>query len=129
MGVSLRQATYFLDFALFCKNSRIDVETDGDTWHLNRERVPLDNARDNALQIERWTVLRYNTHQIRERFQTECLRGIETGINKLGGLSSDGLVPRIFYTRGSSSVQQLNLFDGGNQDYTIESCTEPEDED
>jgi len=60
-GVRLGQAIYFLDFALFCKNGRIDVETDGDTWHLSRERVPLDNARDNALQIERWTVLRYNT--------------------------------------------------------------------
>jgi len=57
------------------------------------------------------------------------VRGIEVSINKLGGLSSDGLVPRIFYTRGSSSVQQLNLFDGGNKDYTVESCTEFEDED
>jgi len=128
-AVSLRQAAYFLDFALFCKNGRIDVETDGDTWHLGRERAPLDNARDNALQIDGWTVLRYNTRQIREGFQTECVRGIEASINKLGGLSSDGLVPRVFYTRGSSSVQQLNLFDGGDKGYAVESCAESEDED
>ena len=128
-AVSLRQAAYFLDFALFCKNGRIDVETDGDTWHVSRERAPLDNARDNALQINGWTVLRYNTRQIREGFQTECVRGIEASINKLGGLSSDGLVPRVFYTRGSSSVQQLNLFDGGDKGYAAESYSESEDDD
>jgi very-short-patch-repair endonuclease len=127
-AVSLPQAAYyFLDFALFCKNGRIDVETDGDSWHLGRERAPLDNARDNALQIDGWTVLRYNTHQIRENFQAECLRGIEAGINKLGGLSSDGLVPRVFYTRGSGSVQQLNLFDGGDGGYSAEAPNEPDD--
>jgi hypothetical protein len=37
-------------------------------------------------------VLRYKTHQIRENFQTECLRGLEASINKLGRLLSD--VPR-----------------------------------
>jgi hypothetical protein len=89
----------------------------------------LDNARDNALQIDGWTVLRYNTRQIRENIQTECVRGIEASINKLGGLSSDGLVPRVFYTRGSSCVQQLNLFDGGDKVYAVESCAESEDED
>jgi very-short-patch-repair endonuclease len=128
-AVSLHQAAYFLDFALYCKNGRIDVETDDDTWHLSRERAPLDNARDNALQIDGWTVLRYNTRQIRECFQTECVRGIESSINKLGGLSSNGIVPRVFYTRSSSSVQQLNLFDEGDKGYSVESCEESEDDD
>jgi very-short-patch-repair endonuclease len=109
-GVSLQQRVYFLDFALFCKKGKIDVETDGDSWHIDREKAPLDNARDNALQIEGWTVLRYSTHQIKENLQTECIRGIETSINKLGGLSSDGLIPRIFYTKGKSSIQQFSLF-------------------
>lgn len=120
-AVDLNKTIYHLDFALFCNNGKLNVETDGDTWHLSRDRVPQDNARDNALQIAGWTVLRYNTRQIRENFQKECLRGIEASINKLGGLSSDGLVPRIFYTRGSGSVQQLNLFDGAGDDYCAES--------
>lgn len=110
-GVSLGHTAYFLDFAIFCNKGKINVETDGDTWHINREKAPLDNARDNALQIHGWTVLRFNTQQIRENFQSECLRGIETSINKLGGLSSDGAIPRIFYTKGSSSIQQFSLFD------------------
>lgn len=123
-AVDLNQAIYYLDFALFCKNGRVNVETDGDTWHLGRERAPRDNARDNALQIDGWTVLRYNTRQIRENFQSECLRGIEASINKLGGLSSDGLIPRVFYTRESSAAQQLNLFDGGGSGYAVEASTE-----
>jgi len=126
--VKLRQAIYSLDFALFCKNGRLDVETDGESWHLGRERAPLDNARDNALQIDGWKVLRYNTRQIRENFQAECLRGIEAGINRLGGLSADGLVPRVFYTRGTSSVQQLTFFDGSDKNYSIESEIESGDE-
>ncbi len=123
-AVELSKVFFHLDFALFCKNGHIDVETDGDTWHLGRERVSQDNFRDNTLGIAGWTVLRYNTRQIRENFQTECLRGIESCINKLGGLSSDGLVPRTFYTRGSNSVQQLNLFDGSENHYHVESSPE-----
>lgn len=128
-AVAFQKAFYYLDFALFCKNGRIDVETDGDTWHLDRSHVPMDNARDNALQIEGWTVLRYNTHQIRENFQTECLRGIEATINKHGGLSSDGIVPRLFYARGSSSIQQLNLFEGNEKGYCVESFKETDNDD
>ena len=129
-GVSLSNGFNFLDFALFCKNGRVDVETDGDTWHLGRERAPLDNARDNALQIAGWTVLRFNTRQIRENFQTECLRAMEAGINQLGGLATNGLVPRYFYTKGDSSVQQLNLlFDGSAAEYVPESVPETDLED
>jgi very-short-patch-repair endonuclease len=115
-GVSLGHIAYFLDFAIFCNKGKINVETDGDTWHINREKAPLDNARDNALQIHGWTVLRYSTQQIRENFQSECLRGIETSINKLGGLSSDGAIPRIFYTKGPGSIQQFSLFDEEEND-------------
>lgn len=119
-AVYLSEALYFLDFAIFCKNGRVDIETDGDKWHLDRERAPKDNARDNALQIEGWTVLRYGTHQIRENFQVECMRGIESSINRLGGISSDGIVPRTFYTKGPNSTQQLNLFDEGDNNYCVE---------
>jgi very-short-patch-repair endonuclease len=123
-AVKIVETVYHLDFAIFCNQGRINIETDGDRWHIGRERASIDNARDNALQIHGWTVLRYNTKQIRESFHTECLRGIEASINHLGGLSSDGVVPRIFYTRGNSSVQQMNLFDRDEAGY----CEEPEQE-
>lgn len=118
--VGINRLNYFLDFAIFCKNGRLNVETDGDFYHINPIKAPLDNARDNALQISGWTVLRYSTRQIKEGLQTECLRGIEASINTLGGLSSDGLVPRYFYTNGDHTQQQLNLFEADISPYTIE---------
>ena len=41
-------------------------------------------------------------------------------INKLGGLSSDGIVPREFYTRGDHSIQQLTIFDRDEFGYFVE---------
>lgn len=119
-AVQVNKKYYYLDFAIFCKNGQIDVETDGDAWHLGREQAPKDNARDNALQISGWKVLRYNTQQIRENFQSGCLREIEGGINSLGGLTSDGIVPRNFYAKGENSIQQLNLFEERENEYCLE---------
>lgn len=126
--VDFRTAFYYLDFVLFCAKGCIDVETDGDTWHLNPEQAARDNARDSALQNSGWIVHRFTTHQIRDNFQTECLRRIEAGINRFGGLSSDGIVPRVFYPRGNRSVQQLNLFDSSEEPYDSESSPDIDDD-
>jgi hypothetical protein len=40
---------YWLDFALFCHARNIDVEVDGDTYHLTQERARYDNQRNNEL--------------------------------------------------------------------------------
>jgi hypothetical protein len=42
-AVRIGQGWYFLDFALFCVERPIDVETDGDSWHADRDRIPEDN--------------------------------------------------------------------------------------
>ena len=47
--VQVGRQFFALDFALLCNNGKLDVETDGDTWHADRSRIPLDNQRDNAL--------------------------------------------------------------------------------
>lgn len=57
---------YYLDFAIHCSRGDLDVETDGDTWHVNREQAPLDNLRDNDLHAAGWTLLRFTTRQVRE---------------------------------------------------------------
>lgn len=117
---------YYLDFAIFCKDGKIDVETDGDTYHLERSRVSKDNARDNYLQIDKWMILRFNTHQISTQFEKECLGKIQNGINTLGGLKSDSLIPRIFYTYGKMHSQQLSLFEKTITQYRNE-CDEESD--
>jgi very-short-patch-repair endonuclease len=100
---------YQLDFALFCHQGQIDVETDGDTWHAQRERIPLDNQRDNDIQSAGWHVLRFNGGQIREQAESYCIGKVEEMVNRLGGLKEGKLVGRKFYPQ--AGAQQYSLFE------------------
>jgi hypothetical protein len=48
--VQVQGRSYALDFAIYCMAGKIDIETDGDTWHSDPKRIPLDNLRDNDLE-------------------------------------------------------------------------------
>lgn len=109
---------YRLDFAFFCTKGNLDVETDGDTWHLQPDRVGLDNCRNNDLESTGWHVLRFNTQAISEQRAEYCVPRIQETINKLGGLIEDGFVPRKFYPK-ADSAQQLSLFEG-KADYIVD---------
>jgi very-short-patch-repair endonuclease len=102
---------YRLDFAFFCNKGKLDVETDGDTWHLEKEHVALDNRRNNDIEAQGWHVLRFNTKQIQEQRAEYCLPRIQDTITTLGGLTNDGLVPRKFFEKNGESGQQLTLFE------------------
>ncbi len=58
---------YALGFAFYCEDGKLDVETDGDTWHADRARIPEDNRRDNDLETSGWKLLRFNTSHLREQ--------------------------------------------------------------
>jgi very-short-patch-repair endonuclease len=118
--VYLNQRLYYLDFALFCNKGFIDIETDGDTWHSTKEQIPLDNQRDNELTMVGWRVLRFNSKQINEQLSSTCLRSIEQTINHLGGISSEGVVPRRFFYTPDGTVQQLSLFEEPGKPYLVE---------
>ncbi len=107
---------FLLDFAVFCVNGNIDVETDGDTYHANPTRAASDNERNNALTSHGWQVLRFNTHQVMEEKATYCVNEITRTVNHLGGLSDDGLVPRVFYNLPGGTTEQLTLFDKETDD-------------
>ncbi len=100
---------YQLDFALFCQQGQIDVETDGDTWHAQVERIPLDNQRDNDIQSAGWHVLRFNGGQVREAAGSYCIAKVEEMVNRLGGLDEEKFVPRRFYPK--AGAQQISLFE------------------
>jgi very-short-patch-repair endonuclease len=102
---------YQLDFAFFCNIGNLDVETDGDTWHLGTERVANDNRRNNDIEGLGWHVLRFNTSQIQEQCEEYCIPQIKDVLNRLGGLTEDGLVSRKFINKGGESAQQLSLFE------------------
>ncbi len=110
-ALKVSKAWYFLDFALFCRDGRIDVETDGDTWHADPERIPEDNRRDNALASAGWYVLRFNGHQIRESLTEYCVPKVTRMIERLDGLSEEGLVSRTFHDTPGGLAQQLTLFE------------------
>jgi very-short-patch-repair endonuclease len=117
--VRLRTSLYSLDFAIFCDKGEVDVETDGDSWHADPERIPLDNRRDTELTGAGWRVLRFNGKQIREEAAEYCVPAVMRTINKLGGLASEGLIPRKFDPDRPDAPRQLTLFES-SADYDVE---------
>ncbi len=109
--VQIENQFYFLDFALYCTSGKLDVETDGDTWHANPERAAEDNRRDNALGTAGWRVLRFNGMQIREEMQEYCLPIIAENINRLGGIDEGRGIPRELYLEGSVQLSLLDAFE------------------
>jgi very-short-patch-repair endonuclease len=111
----VRDRLYYLDFALFCNDGKIDIEADGDTWHTERERIKSDNDRNNDLTAAGWRVLRFNGQEIREAAETYCVSRITELVGCLGGLQEETIVPRQFYESPDGSAQQLALFENGSQ--------------
>ncbi len=105
---------YRLDFAIFCNNGDIDVETDGDSYHIGIEPAAKDRRRENNLTTAGWKTLRFNGAELRERMAEYCVPKIAGTINRLEGLRDDiEEAPRVFYSVSGQSVQQLSLFEAG----------------
>lgn len=111
MDVKVGPARYKLDFALYCMRGKIDIETDGDTWHAERERIPQDNERNNALETQGWHVLRFNGRQVREETADYCILQIVHAVNRLGGLADDGSAPPTLTVSSDGIAQQMTLFE------------------
>jgi very-short-patch-repair endonuclease len=109
--VKVENQFYFLDFAIFCNEGKIDVETDGDTWHSEPERIPLDNQRDTAMASHGWYVIRFNTTQIHEQPVDYCVSKVMATINRLKGLDHTTGVPVRYDPDDPLGPQQLGLFD------------------
>lgn len=77
---------YALDFAIYCRSGKIDVEVNGDYWHTKPANIRQDNLRDNDLVTEGWRVLRFSTKHVNESTQDYCIPTITQNINRLGGL-------------------------------------------
>lgn len=105
-----KKTRYCLDFALFCpERNIIDVECDGDTWHINPKTAAEDNARNNFLEQRGWHVLRFNTKQLTNDLAA-CVHSVTTTINRCGGLiRSDDSVKSLPETR-PDGWKQLRLF-------------------
>ena len=70
--VDTDEYTFFLDFALLCKDGKIDIECDGDNFHLARlYQLKRDANRDNTLQSLGWRVLRFSKNDL---YQNSCIK-------------------------------------------------------
>lgn len=75
---------YCLDFAAFCKKGSLNVECDGDAYHISKEKAVNDNRRDNYLTKKGWSILRYSTTQLQDT--DECISEIRESISRKGGI-------------------------------------------
>jgi very-short-patch-repair endonuclease len=102
---------YRLDFAVFCNKGNLDIETDGDSYHIGLEKGQRDNERNNAVAGAGWEVLRFTTAHIREEMAEYCVPTVRRTLNRLGGLRSESTAPRKFLDLPEGDAQQLGLFD------------------
>jgi very-short-patch-repair endonuclease len=109
--LQIEATLYALDFAIFCDHGQIDVEADGDKWHLGPDRASADYERDNDLVRSGWRVIRFRGQQIREEAAEYCIPTVMETMNSLGGLSTEGLIPRKFDPDHPEAPRQLTLFE------------------
>jgi very-short-patch-repair endonuclease len=74
-----------LDFAVFCKECNIDIECDGDKYHMSPDAVERDKRRSNALTSHGWADLRFTTTQLTTGMAATMSLVSDT-INRYGGL-------------------------------------------
>ena len=108
--VTVKGRRYALDFAVYCTSGKLDVETDGDTWHSDPARIPLDNRRDNDLETDGWSLLRFNTQQIQEEMAEYVVPTVVETVNKLGGVDEGHAVPHLISPTSPNGLRQLGLF-------------------
>jgi len=77
---------YCLDFGIFCKRGDLDVECDGERYHILPEALTKDRVRNNELTSFGWRVLRFSGKEINKTI-TNCLNVIERTIGNLGGIN------------------------------------------
>jgi very-short-patch-repair endonuclease len=108
--ITANGSDYALDFAIYCDGGKLDVETDGDSWHADPARIPQDNRRDNDLETAGWKLLRFNGQQLHEEMTKYCLPAITKNVQKLGGVAEGRLIARDI-PHGPGGESQLSLFD------------------
>lgn len=104
---TVSKTNYYLDFAIFCKKSKLAIECNGDSFHNKPELVKKDKRRDNALKSKGWNVMRYSSEDINYNLKNSIMQVKET-INYYGGL--DNSFNNEIFQNNLLKSQQGNLF-------------------
>jgi hypothetical protein len=100
--------TIVLILRFFCRNGKLDVETDGDTWHRIPKLIAKDNQRNNDVTMAGWYVFRFNSTQINDDLNGYCIPAVVDPIKRMGGLQ-DAPILRL---PAASEQKQGELFEG-----------------
>ena len=99
------------DFVFYCAKGTVDVECDGDTYHMSPEAVIYDKARNNEISAAAdWDVLRFTTRHI-EQEMPWAMGLVKQKIDRLGGLhyAKEDMVRYV-----GNRNNQLDLFGAGS---------------
>ncbi len=75
-----------LDFVVFCKEGKLNVECDGESYHSSKEAQIKDRKRDNELTSIGWSILRFSGNDIYSS-PKDCVKQIKRTIKSLRGVS------------------------------------------
>ncbi len=100
---------YCLDFAVLCARSDLDVECDGDSWHLRPNAVAEDNARNNFLASLGWSVLRFSSRELSPSNIAGAVDLVRATSERLGGIELPNQANRRF-DRAGNVVEQYRLW-------------------
>ncbi|TAE24731.1 MAG: DUF559 domain-containing protein [Candidatus Kapaibacterium sp.] len=108
--VAKKKSMYYLDFALFCKDSNIALECDGDTYHNTTEAIEYDKDRDVKVQNMRFVVYRFTRDKIMNHLD-ETVQHIKQAIKTYGGVV-DALDPskRLYMPQAKDVPGQEMMF-------------------
>lgn len=98
---------FYLDFAIFCKERNINIECDGDRFHLSEFNVKRDKNRNNILSSLGWSILRFTTEDIRRNLNT-TIQYVKETINQYGGIK---MISDKTYRYFEEDQHQISLFD------------------
>ncbi|MFA6599276.1 MAG: DUF559 domain-containing protein, partial [Ignavibacteriaceae bacterium] len=98
---------FYLDFAIFCRERNINIECDGDAFHLSEENVKRDKRRNNILSSLGWSILRFTTEDIRAHVQPS-IKYVKETINRYGGME---IVSDNHFKYFEKNENQINLFE------------------
>jgi very-short-patch-repair endonuclease len=94
--IIVEEHNYYLDFAIFCRDGKIAIETDGYTFHYDDRnpaegrrgnQIDYDTFRRNEIELDGWRSLHFTTRHVKEQGHT-YLAQIERAIQQLGGVQA-----------------------------------------
>ena len=83
--IIVQKKNYYLDFAIFCSEGKLAIETDGYIYHYDsKNQIDYDTWRQNEIALDDWHFLRYTSRQVKEDW-TPYLAQIKQKVEQLGG--------------------------------------------